>query len=197
MKKNCVIIISLFAGCALQAMIPKNKTGIAEAHQSEVVFTLSTDKNPIVATFGCSPCVAAGGYDPTNQLAFVVHFANANEVRKCGGIVFYNISKLASKPLTAPIQIHLRGGIKNCSEDIVQAIKIWMRQRQDLPMEIVSEDLYGYSQSLLVDSRTGKVGNYDPLSNPDHRNRSDIGDLRCILSCYSPNIIIAYKPDGY
>lgn len=83
---------------------------IAEALQSEAAFTTAKQKKHIVATYGCGPCVAVGGYDRINKIAFVVHFATAKEVRECGGQIFYNIARLAKKKITKPIKIHLRGG---------------------------------------------------------------------------------------
>ncbi len=171
---------------------------IAEALQSEAAFTVASDNKPIVATYGCGQCVAIGGYDPTNKIAFVVHFANPGEVRESGSLIFYNISKLVKEPITAPIQLHLRGGIEGESEATIEAIKIWMKQRSDLPMEIVSEDIsesYLESKSLSIDSRTGKVSEYHPLANPKHREMSEMDIMSAMLSGYDPKIRLAYSPN--
>lgn len=171
---------------------------IAEALQSEAAVTIATDPKPIVATYGCGPCVAIGGFDPTNKIAFVVHFANAGEVRKSGGLIFYNISKLVKNPITTPIQLHLRGGIEGQSEAIIEAIKMWMRQKEDLPMEIVSEDVLGNGldggKSLSIDSRTGVVSSYNPLANPKHREMSELDAMSAMMNAYDPQIKLAYSP---
>jgi hypothetical protein len=173
---------------------------IAEALQSEAVFTISTDKKPIVATYGCGPCVALGGYDATNKMAFVVHFASEREVMQAEGALFHNISKLAKERITRPIQIHLRGGIRGQSESTIAAIRVWMRQRSDLPMEIASQDILSSGtgsngKSILIDSRNGKVTDYSPLSNPKHRSISPQDEKAIIMSAYEPKIRFTYIPE--
>ncbi|CDZ81598.1 hypothetical protein BN1013_02134 [Candidatus Rubidus massiliensis] len=154
---------------------------IAETLQKEASFTIATDKKPIVATFGCASCVALGGYDATNKIAFIVHFYNAVEVTESSGLIFSNIEKLVKEKITAPIQLHLRGGIKGMSEPIIEAIKNWMWQREDLPMEIASEDILGSfdGKSLSIDSRTGEVSDYNPMDISKSRGEYNLA--------YSPN----------
>ena len=180
-----------------------NGDEIAEIFQSEAGFTIATDKKPIVATFGCSPCVALGGYDATNKIAFVAHFAHAREVRECGHKIFYYISKLAKEKIDTPIQLHIRGGyIHNShSDDTREAIKVWMKQRKDLPMKIVSDISAKNCQnldetSLLIDSRTGSVAGYDPTSNSNARKFGIAQEIHTLLSVSHPNIEIAYTPDN-
>jgi hypothetical protein len=160
---------------------------------------LPTDKKPVVATYGAGPCVALGGYDATNKIAFVVHFSNAEEVRKSGGLIFYNISKLAKEKIEKPIQLHLRGGIEGQSEATVEAIKLWMNQRDNLPMEIASEDILDSGmcfggKSLSIDSRTGAVSEYDPMANPQHRAMSELDATLAMMSAFMPRIKLAYSP---
>lgn len=162
-------------------------------------FTIETDKKPIVATYGLSPCVALGGYDETNKIAFIVHFSNAGEVRKAAGLMFLNIAKLAKIKIATPIKLHLRGGIEGQSEAIIEAIKIWMEQRPDLPMEIASQDIlvsraHLGSKSLSIDSRNGEVSEYDPLTNPKRRSFSQSDTLFAMISAYTPYINVAYTP---
>ena len=157
---------------------------------------MSTDEKPMVATYGCGPCIALGGYDPTNKMAFVVHFASRREVLSGGGQLFYRISQMARKKIIEPIQLHLRGGESGYSESIIAAIRVWMKRRDDLPMKIVSADVLGQNtiRSLPIDSRDGRVSTYDPLENPHHRNKSAVDDLRALTSAYKPRISLAYLP---
>jgi hypothetical protein len=178
---------------------PKMLNGdeIAEALQSEAAFTIASDKKPIVATYGCGPCVAVGGYDSTNNMAFIVHFAAAREVKQASELLLYNISKLAKKKIERPIQIHLRGCIKGKSEGTIEAIKMWMGYCEDLPMVITTEDILDYgmdSKSLSIDSRTGAVGDYSPLANPHHRIIGLEDHVFAISSSIKPNIRVAYTP---
>lgn len=182
-------------------LLPSKKLNgdeIAETLQAEASFTIATDKKPIVATYGCGPCVALGGYDAINKIAFIVHFSNAMEVRNCGRVIFYNISKLIKKKITIPIQIHLRGGYKGRSERTIEAIKIWMKGREDFPMEIASEDILcnssSGSKSLSIDSRNGQVAEYDCLLNPKRREITPLNIRLAIRSAYNPKITVAYKP---
>jgi len=174
-----------------------NGDEIAEALQSEAAFTIATDKKPIVATYGASSCVALGGYDATNKIAFVVHFSNAGEVRESGGLIFYNISKLAKEKIEKPIQLHLRGGIEGQSEATVEAIQLWMKQGYDLPMEIASKDIlvsrmsFG-GKSLSIDSRNGEVAEYDPMANPRSRDMSKLNAMYAMMSAFKPHINLAY-----
>jgi len=176
-----------------------NGDAIAEVLQAEAGFTVSTDKKPVLATYGCGPCVALGGYDPTNKIAFVVHFSNAKEIRESGGLIFYNISKLAKQKIETPIQLHLRGGIEGQSEAIIEAIKLWMKQRDDLPMEIASEDILDSGinfggKSLSIDSRTGAVSEYDPMTNAKSRGMSELDAMSAMMSAFQPRIKLAYTP---
>lgn len=176
-----------------------NGKEIAEILQSEAGFTISTDEKPILATYGCGPCVAMGGYDATNSIAFMVHFSGHGEVRKSTGLLSYNISKLVDKKIESPIQLHLRGGIKGRSEETIEAIKTWMKQRKDLPMEIASEDILGsgsYSsgKSLSIDSRDGSVSDYHPLTNPERRELSVDYAMITVMRGLKENIKVVYTP---
>src|SRR3990167_249864 len=178
-----------------QADLPQE--AIAEALQSEAAFTQANDSKYILATYGCGSCVAVAGYDETNQVAFIVHFANKNEVKQRGGLIFYNLRLLLKQSPKTPIKLHLRGGIKGLSEEIVQAIKIWMRICSDLPMEIISENILNggcEGKSLLINSKTSEVGNYESILNPHHRTITDSDFIRCLLSTHRPSIVVSYKP---
>lgn len=166
---------------------------IAEILQSEAGFTLFTDRKPILATYGCGPCIALAGFDPTNKMAFVAHFPTSKTVRKSGYLIFDGISRLARQKIETPIQLHLRGGVKGGeSEATIDAIKEWTRQRKDLPMKIASEDtLKSEIKSLSIDSRDGTVSEYDPKNNPGARN---IDTMAVLTNGLEGNIHVAYAP---
>lgn len=173
-----------------------NGRKIAEALPCEAVFTTAKHKKHIVATYGCSASIAVGGYDSVNKIAFIVHFARTREVVECGGKIHQNIDRIAKKKITTPIQLHLRGGIKDCSEEVIQAIKVWMTMRSDLPMKIVSEDILsnGVRKSLLINAKTGKPSEYHPLRNPQARKITTVILKRVIRGAYIPNIRVAFRP---
>lgn len=172
-----------------QTSVPQ--TAIAEAFQSEMAFTNASDPRHVLATYGCRPCVAMAGYDPTNKSAFIAHFANAAEVEENGRTLFYNISKLSRETLKTPIKLHLRGGEEGRqSEDTIIAIKAWMKKRPDLPMTIASTDVLGNPRkprSLLIDAKTGAVGEYDSKLNPDRREFTKIEETLLLMNTYLRN----------
>lgn len=180
------------------ASIKLNGDEIAEVLQAQVGFTIATDKKPVLATWGCSPCVALAGYDASNKIAFLVHFSSAHEVRKSGELIFANIIKLAKEKIESPIQLHLRGGIKGLSEAIIGAIKIWMEKSKVFTMEIASQEILlsgkGRGKSLAIDSRTGAVSEYNPMMNPKSKGISDLDGLVARMSAFDPKISLAYTP---
>lgn len=129
---------------------PSPVDNVAEILQSEVGFSTATDKKPILATFGCGPCVAMGGYDATNKMAFLVHFANAAEVDAYGACLATAINQLAKKTITSPIQIHLRGGFKGYSDSTILAIHIWMKRSELPPMAIASQEILVNADKMMV-----------------------------------------------
>lgn len=175
---------------------------VAEAFQSEAAFTNATDKKPIVATFGCGPCVAVGGYDSINNMAFMIHFATFQEVLCCGEKIIQQIRLLTPKKLTpkTPIILHLRGGLKGMSENTIKAICQWSQAYADIPMIIQSAqilfDNLDYGKSLSLDSRSGNVSDYDPDLNPHARKASEHDQQYAIWSFYVPHIRIIYTPQN-
>lgn len=163
---------------------------IAEALMGEAVFTHANAIRPIVATYGCGPCIALGGYDPTNKNAFIVHLTNENEILNDGKLLTDTISKLAQTTITQSMQIHLRGGYRGWSENMIDAIKDWVKTNE---MTIASDEtmfspLEMDSKSLLIDSRTGEIGEYDPLTNPHRRHFDEfIRQEGKINISYTPN----------
>ncbi len=190
------------SSCLSRASSPSTKINVEEIFetlQGEVSFTRATDKKPIVATYGCSSCIALGGYDQNNKMAFIAHFSDKEQFKKSGSLLFRNIGHLVEETITTPIQLHLRGGIKGESEPIIEAIKIWMKQRKDLPMEIASTDILENStcrpnKSLLIDSRNGFVSEYNPQENSKNREIRNLDVLKIQNQIFSKTITIAYHP---
>jgi len=176
-----------------------NPGPIATVLQSEAAFTVATAAKPILATYGCGPCVAVAGYDPTNKMAFLVHVASPNEVAVCGNHIWSNISQFMRKQIEKPIQIHLVGGhtcAPNLSKITVQYIKSWMRAKKDLPMTLVSQDILSSdresSKSLWIDSRDGTTGQYCPRQDPHPRKITKADYAAASASVFHPKITIAY-----
>lgn len=169
---------------------------IAETFISEVSFTVATDKKPMVATYGCGTGVVLGGYEAVNQIAFIAHFSRVEEVMQASELLFNGIKRLVKEPITAPIQVHLRGGLEGHSESMIGAIKRWTKLRADLPMKIASEEtldggLSNCGKSLIIDSRTGFISTYSPQETVNHREHGNIEEMEARLGFFS----IAYRPD--
>jgi hypothetical protein len=132
--------------------------------QAEIAFTVKTAAKTILATYGCGPCVAVGGY--SEDLTFLAHFATPEQVRGAESLIFNQIATF-SKGKKAKIQLHLRGGTPE--SQTVEAIKMLIKKRPShLPrMEIASQE--PSEDSLAIDSRDGKLTGYNPLTNPDRR----------------------------
>lgn len=170
---------------------------IVDVFQSEAAFTHADDEKPIVATYGCGPCVAVGGYHAANKMAFMIHFATANEVLMCGDTIAGAMRPLIQHTLTpqAPILLHLRGGEKGRSESTIAAIQWWMNRYNDLPMTISSKEILRYTdegRSLYLDARSGNYGDYNPELNPQRRIITQADWQRAMYSFRVPNIRIVY-----
>ena len=185
-----------------QEHVKLNGDEIVEVLQSQAGCTISTDPKPILATWGCGPCVALGAYDPTNKTAFLVHCADKLEVQIAADLIFQNISKCAKKKIEKPLQLHLRGGLETfpSSREIVHAIKVWMGKKDTLPMEIASEEVLVSEEhlckSLAIDSRTGFVSEYDPRKNPKSMGEKGFNEALSSLieSITHPQIHVVYEP---
>ncbi len=172
-----------------------NGNEITEIFMSEAGFTSSTDKKPILATYGCGPCVALAGYDSTNKAAFLTHFTTLDEVTNSGPLILQTIRELAKEKIQAPIQLHLRGGSEFSSEKLIDSIKKWVNSSKDLPMQIASEKtLSNEPESLSIDSRTGEVSEYDPKANPQHKKTSLADIVAVWKNCLNPTIKVVYRP---
>jgi hypothetical protein len=177
-----------------------NSNEVAEIFPGEFATTISTDKKPVLASYGRGESVILGGYDPTNKMAFMIQFSDMSQVQSANanGIIFYEISKLAKKELTKPIELHLRSGCSEQSDSMIQLIKQWTKCRKDLPMEVVSEkgptcddsDSEDPVVGLCIDSRTGIVSEYRPGMNLEPRKLTDIDVISILLG----DIRIAYSP---
>lgn len=74
-----------------------------------------------------------------------------------------------------------------------------MTWRSDLPMKVASEDILASGmgeggKSLAISSKTGKVFEYDPLLNPKSRKMNDVVVMHALMSAFTPDIRISYRP---
>jgi hypothetical protein len=174
------------------------KNEVAEALQSEAVFTIESDPKPILAAYRCGPCVALAGWEPKNKAGFLVHFASAGEVEQFKDVFTDHFNELITDPSTQPIQLHARGGQKSLSEAIINAITDWVQTKDNkFSMIIASAAILktglGDSENLALDTRSGNIYSYSPLKNPTRRSITKLHEKVALLSVLQPNITIAYK----
>jgi hypothetical protein len=184
-----------------------NGDEIVEVFQGEAGFTTATDKKPVLATFACDSCVGVGGFDPINQIAFLVHFSMEQEVQPSGQQFFCILSQLVKKPIEKPLQIHLRTGCghsEGSMQKTIQAVKTWMASNPSIPMELASETLtcsaFSGGNSLMIDARTGVVTEYDPSDNSKARKITPLDDMRIQSQAWghvlgsNQGVYIVYQP---
>ncbi|MFI5343727.1 MAG: hypothetical protein ACHQUC_05850 [Chlamydiales bacterium] len=183
---------------------------IREADLSEAVFSHKEDYRPIIATDALATCIGVAGYDPVNQFGFVVHFTGEDEVEASGAILLDRVRAYRTKNDAAPLLIHLRGGIKEMSEPLLEKIKEWLKS-SGLMTIIASEDTLqapiipgtGFPKvpaSIKLDVRTGTCEPYDWMTNPySEREQKEMGevklaDLMIEIASKNPKIRIVYDP---
>ncbi len=157
---------------------------IAECHVNEAVFSHALDPKPVVATDSLGPCVGVAGYDSENQNGFVIHFAIEANLKASKEMLTQKIKQMATKPITTPIAIHLRGGIANGSEPLVDAIEEWVQDasQKGCPMTIVSKEVlqkeFVKPMSISLDTRNGTVSNHTSAKKKlQITNPKEINDL--------------------
>jgi hypothetical protein len=141
---------------------------VIHAFPAEAVFTQSSCIRCVAATFSCNECIALGGYEATNKIAFVIHIIFAEQLPTVQACIIEAIEKLAKKALEQPIQMHIRGGLAGSdSESTVGALRSWIETTANPPMRIASENTLllpnqkPKGESLFIDARTGGFGEYD------------------------------------
>lgn len=151
---------------------------IVECGVNEAAFSHALDLKPVIATDSLATCVGVAGYESENKCGFVIHFATEVELETSKEMLVNKIKQMSKKPVTAPIQIHLRGGIAGQSEPLVQAIEKWVQSSSEkgCPMAIVSKNVltkgllneHGVinAMSLSLDTREGLLSTYDCSANP-------------------------------
>lgn len=148
---------------------------IREAGMSEIVISNARGLHPVLTTYGLGPCVGLAGYDPMNRFGFVTHIVTDSEIEKSGKMLLERIQAYRQEHSSAPLFIHLRGGIKGVSESTIGLIKQWM-QESGILMFVVSEEILAepilpgtmipeVPGSLRLDVRTGSCERYDPKTN--------------------------------
>ncbi len=189
---------------------------IREAGLSEAVFSHKGDYHPILVTDSLATCIGTAGYDPINKFGFVVHFTCEDEVEASGPLLLNRIKAYRGQNTSAPLLVHLRGGIKGMSEPLLKRVKEWLLST-DLNVIIASEDtlqspispgigLPKVPGSIKLDVRTGTCEPYDPEINPYSQNKKkDVSelnpskllvDLIVQVATKKPEIKIVYDSKG-
>lgn len=172
---------SCLAGFKIAAPIVDPEQALIKiVSQGTIGITFATSQTPILATYGCGPCVALAGYSPKNKIGFLAHIQCHKEITRSGKKILQSLLQLAKHSIDEqnPLELHLRGGIG--SHETFAAIAAWIKKFSHIPMKIKSQkpspvwgDRYCYvasysgnreASTLRLDTRTGLVGPYDPRS---------------------------------
>lgn len=184
---------------------------IAEAQMDEMVITHSGDAKPIVGTDGLGPCIALGGYDPNNKVAFIVHFSRPENLSS-KDLILNQIKSLLVNPVKEAVKIYIVGGFRsgplgpfglpNSQIRLRLELKKWIAE-WNLPIEIVSDTATptfeemlrkGYrGKTLSIDSRNGGIGTYNPNLNPYALPTKALDEQHEIKIVYRPNPEAASK----
>jgi len=158
---------------------------IAECHMNEVVFTHASDPKPIAATDSLATCVGIAGYEKKSKSGFVTHISTEVEFETSKAMLTEKILQIATEEKN-PIEIHLRGGIKNSSEPLVDAIEEWVNSLSErgYPIKILTKEVLqeGFmspsgipnSMSISLDTRDGTLSTYDSSQNPHAKPKMEL-----------------------
>jgi hypothetical protein len=159
---------------------------IIEASMSEAVFSHKGSYRPVLTTDALATCIGVGAYDPINQFGFVIHFSCEAEIDASGDMLMNRILAYREKNPNAPLLIHLRGGIKEMSEPLLDKVKAWVSSNNLI--SIIASDstlqdpvfpgvgIPRVSASIKLDVRTGTCETYDRSTNPFAKRDSAADD---------------------
>lgn len=175
--QNLLSTMELFCENVMkQPSTPYIEVGVAEA-----AFTSAKEAKPIVATDSLATCIGVAIYDPDNKWGGVIHFSHPDELENSKDELKKEI--LSRNP--SSLQLHFRGGIKGQSVQLFEKVKNWTESFSDFTnVEVVSSSVMKHEyfdkngnpnmMSLSLDTRNGKVEEYDRKDNPYAEERKQI-----------------------
>lgn len=147
-----------------------NRRYVAVIKGGEAGFITANDQTHRISTKCLPLLIAMAGYDRTNKIAFIAHFIGPQDVNLFKEFFYRSYPPLAKTSPSSPIQIHLRGGVKNgVAEEIVRVVKNWINEseKSEFPMNIASEEVlldidaaWDKDSGLRIDSKTGALSNF-------------------------------------
>jgi hypothetical protein len=135
--------------------------------QGEQGITNSSDKKPVLATFGIGPCVSVVGYDSSKKTGFLTHYDSCVDLENSLASLF----GLFPKDQEFNFDVSIIGG-DGSSVSTYRAIKSQLESKSDtaLRLNVSEEDIFGNeSRSVALDTRTGQKFVYDPKQFDDVR----------------------------
>jgi len=144
--------------------------------QGEQGITDSTDKKPVLATFGIGPCISIVGYDSTKRAGFLTHYDSCVDLEASLASVFESLPR----DQQFEFDISIIGG-DGSSVNIYRAIKskLETQSNPNVKLNVSEEDVFSNeSKSIALDTRTGQKFVYDPKQFADVRVNVPIIDGR-------------------
>lgn len=173
---------------------------VIEVFNSEIAFSCG---KKVLATYGAFTCIIFAGYDELNQIGFLAHIVNPQDIFK-KEVIVKNLRKLLGGK-RGYFEIYLLGGIKRLSTQTVEAIKSFIdsynRKYHDSLgiMKVVYDDTINPKmpiRDLAIDTRDGRVYSYDPNKNPFRKALSEEEQATIIKNSFQHNLSVKYC-DGY
>ncbi len=165
-----------------------------EVFQHEYAITRATDRRPILQSFGAGPCVIVTLYDSVNKIGSIAHVDGTTDIYNSFDQTFAELNLLRRKN-NSPIEARIMGGAKGLSEKIVYAIQDRLAEQG---VSIVERDFLHYSinggsASIQLDTKTGKVTNY----NETNSTRTDLDEhVRKLTSTGGAITRLTRSPDS-
>jgi len=158
---------------------------IVECGLNEAVFSHAKDPNPIIATDSLASCIGVCGYDSIKKCGFIFHIISKMDFERSQDDLKDKIMKISQHPF----QVHLRGGIKGISNQLLESIENWIDlfSHNGCVMKISSKEVLSErlkdsgatfsSMSIQLDTRDGSIGTYDASTHQNKQTQNKIHDI--------------------
>ena len=170
------------------------KGEVAEAFVNEAVVSAPSDARPVVATYGCAPCMAVAGYNRKSHIGFIAHFSVDLIVKRTLAALLEECQQYAKSPRW---EITLIGGNQSLeSRKIYKAILHILKKETSFKLQIDDRTVHSpfHATSLALDTRTGQTFPYDPKQNSLARRLDEEDASLALASHLEGSLSIVYEP---
>ncbi|MGR3952309.1 MAG: hypothetical protein QRY74_05390 [Chlamydia sp.] len=123
-------------------------------------FQIADHAKPTVEATRTTSGILLGGYSEADKIAFIASFFTIDDVKSIMLSIINKISQLSKTEIRSPVQLHIRSYGNSINE--IETIRILIREKIGLLMEIVSNSEFSDALTLSIDSRNGTVSEFKP-----------------------------------